>query len=164
MSNRELPHSLRAELDWAVNFLRGHGSPSPDSLQMIENAIRAKSPMLPKRFGIFYNNSAPVNWPEDEEPPRHSLHRLGGLLVALDAWGKGEPWRLYQPDEFDGGTARQGRKGAVIQFRCTEAWKLKLRTYCERAGYDLSSLIITAVDTHLADNPLWKTGQAETEE
>jgi hypothetical protein len=143
-----LPHSLRAELEWAVQLLAANGSPSGDQMQTIHNAIHAKSTMLAKRFALFIDNSRPYHI------EREDTNRLGALLLALEAHAGGQPWHLYQPGEWE---PTESTKGTVIQIRCSESWKARLQAYCHRSNSDLSKLIRASVEEHLRDNPLWMT-------
>lgn len=155
---RELAPSLRREIEWAIGLLVAAGSPSSSSLETIHRAIRAESPMLAKRFQLFVDNCAPY------EISREESNRLGTLLLALESWAQGFPWRLYHPGEFDlTDTVRRGPQSEVIQIRCTPTFKARLRAYCERSNTEASSVIRKAVEAYLADNPLWGPGDEEDE-
>lgn len=150
-----IPDSLRREIEWAVGALTAAGAPSPDALRTIHNAAKANSPMIAKRFQMFYDNAAPRDLERDDQ------NRVGMLLLALEARAKGQPWRLYQPGEFD---APAETKSDVLQIRCSKSWKARLRTYCERSGQDASNVIRKAVEAWLQDNPLWRGEETEETE
>ena len=152
---RTLPRALRAELEWAINTCSAFGDASPDQSRQIRAAVEAASPMLYKRFCLFVDNSRP--W--SEEMGREETNRIGALMLALDAHAKGEPYRLYQPGEWD--HSGEGRADTQIQFRCTASWKARLQAYCQRSGQDASGVIRKSVEAYLAGNPLWKGLSAE---
>lgn len=153
---KNLPRSLRNELEWAIGTLIACGSPSTDAVHTIRNATRGLSPLLAKRFGMFYDNSLPANL----EPEQ--TRRIGHLMLALQDYGAGRAYTLYQPGEWD--DRGETKQTAVLQIRCAESWKLRLQLYAERSGKSLSDLVRNAVDAYLADSPTWRSADPKLDQ
>lgn len=147
-----LPVTLRRELEWAVGYLCQHGQPSAEQIDTIRRSIRAASPMLAKRFQMFLNAAHPYE--ADDE----AQQRLGYLLVALERRAAGQSWRLLVPED-----ELNAKASALLQVRCTPAFKRRLELYAERGGVDVSTVVRRAVEAYADElrEPTYETEEGD---
>lgn len=141
MSNSVLPLALQTELDWALSRFVELGDAQPEGTRRVTARAAVNSPMLYKAFHLFVDNATPSRM-EDEEKSR-----VGYLLLALKAHVDGRPWELWSAERDE----RESSQNAVLQIRCSTAWKQRLHAYAAQSGRSVSQIIRDAVEEHLSE-------------